>query len=348
MAGAQGHMTVRRKPKDGVNGNPGDPGAIIRVSCWETGKAYCNGTYQDGVKYIDICTNMSMALVTDSNFAAYQCISDHTSSSSIPLGTSGVWSKLNSLRPIVTAFILAQKIQAKFIDVDSLSADEAFITSLFAQSIEADNLTLLEGCTIGGVKVLSNGIEVDLPDVDGAIRITESIGLYATFKNKTAAVGGCNGAAIQAFGDSGYGFCPSSETYAALVASTRSEGYAFMSNSGLFAGFRPTVVFVDTQYAYFNTAGVNVTTLSSYYDHVIIARYSSGPQYIYLPSYPQLGAWYRIVNDYSRGSNTLSINGNGKTIEQSGGKLTTLTVSKRCVIDFHWNGEYWTTVVSAS
>lgn len=145
MAGAQGHMTVRRKPKDGVNGNPGETGATVRVSAWQSGKSYTNGSsFENGTKYLDICTNKSMALITDADFKAYQCIKSHTSSSSIPLGTDGYWNSLNSFKPIVTAVILTEAIKANFIDVEDLAADSAFIAGLIANEAFIQDLVANE------------------------------------------------------------------------------------------------------------------------------------------------------------------------------------------------------------
>lgn len=120
MGFAQGHITVRRKPKDG---NQGEVGISYRVSFWQSGKNYHNDLHLTGgatERIIDICVNMPLSLIGDNNFKAYQCIQTHISSNDIPLGASGYWTAVNSLQPLVSPLILASKIVADFIDVDTL------------------------------------------------------------------------------------------------------------------------------------------------------------------------------------------------------------------------------------
>lgn len=121
MAKAQGHITVRRRPK---NGEQGEVGISYRVSFWQSGKKYhydLNLTGGATERIIDICVNKPLSLIGDSGFKAYQCIRTHTSSDSIPLGNVNYWTAVNNLQPLVSPLILANRISADFIDVDTLS-----------------------------------------------------------------------------------------------------------------------------------------------------------------------------------------------------------------------------------
>lgn len=120
MAKAQGHITVRRRPKDGEQG---EVGISYRVSFWQSGKKYhydLNLTGGATERIIDICVNKPLSLIGDSGFKAYQCIRTHTSSDSIPLGDANYWTAVNNFQPLVSPLILASKIVADFIDVDTL------------------------------------------------------------------------------------------------------------------------------------------------------------------------------------------------------------------------------------
>ena len=130
MAKAQGHITVRRRPKDGEQG---EVGISYRVSFWQSGKKYhydLNLTGGATERIIDICVNKPLSLIGDSGFKAYQCIRTHTSSDSIPLGNVNYWTAVNNFQPLVSPLILASKIVADFIDVDDLAANTGFISAL--------------------------------------------------------------------------------------------------------------------------------------------------------------------------------------------------------------------------
>lgn len=120
MAGAQGHMTVRRKPKDGVNGTNGTngiPGCILRQSEWAAGVEYRNDeSLTSGTRYLDI------AIVTSSanTFKAYKCKKTHTSSSSIPVTNTTYWEVFNSLVPVYTPLIMAQNALLRFTQTNQL------------------------------------------------------------------------------------------------------------------------------------------------------------------------------------------------------------------------------------
>lgn len=133
---AQGHITITRARK----GDTGAVGISYRVSYWQSGKEYRNDLLNTTAseRFIDICVNMPISMIGDSNFKAYQCVVTHTSSSSVPLGTSGYWTAVNNLKPLVSPLILANKIVADYIDVDTLyvkhlnGADGTFTGNLSA------------------------------------------------------------------------------------------------------------------------------------------------------------------------------------------------------------------------
>lgn len=101
----------------------GIAGIDYRIVTWETNTEYRNDSNNISVdpRVIHIATNMPMALISDPNFHAYQCVQTHTSSANIPLGTVGYWAEINNLQPLITPLVLAQKIAAGCIDVDSLN-----------------------------------------------------------------------------------------------------------------------------------------------------------------------------------------------------------------------------------
>lgn len=140
MTKVRGHICIRRRAKDGATGPTGPAGKSIRNTVWATGKQYCDGTtLVDGVYPLDIVSDKALAIGTSGvNF--YMCVRTHTSSASIPLTNTSYWTKLNSLRPIVTYLILAEAIKASFIDVDDLVANSVLITKLIANSTFTDTL----------------------------------------------------------------------------------------------------------------------------------------------------------------------------------------------------------------
>ncbi|MGM9737828.1 MAG: hypothetical protein ACI3ZT_05375 [Candidatus Cryptobacteroides sp.] len=147
MGAAQGRITVHRRPKDGEQG---EVGISYRVSYWQSGKQYRNDLSLTGgqsQRFVDICVNKPLSLIGDSDFKAYQCIQTHTSTDSIPLGASGYWTTINNLQPLVTPLILAKKIVADYIDVDTLyvkhldAADGVFNGSFSAEATHTEEKT---------------------------------------------------------------------------------------------------------------------------------------------------------------------------------------------------------------
>ena len=101
----------------------GISGLDYRIEYWQSGQEYHNdiNDLDADPRIIHICTNMPIALYTDTNFRAYQCVRTHTSSSSIQLGAEGYWTRINNLGPLITPLVLTGKILADYIDVDTLA-----------------------------------------------------------------------------------------------------------------------------------------------------------------------------------------------------------------------------------
>lgn len=139
--------------------NEGMSGITPRHTYWQAGKEYRNDTGRNAdPRFLDFCSNMPIAMVTDPNFKMYMCVKTHVSSASIPLGAAGYWSPMNSMQPIVTMFLLAQLIKAEYIDVEDLVANQAFINSLVASSAFINNLTVKKLETDSGkVVIINNG-----------------------------------------------------------------------------------------------------------------------------------------------------------------------------------------------
>lgn len=135
---AQGHQLVTRARK----GDTGASGITYRVSFWQAGKEYHNDINNTTAneRIIDICVNMAISMIGDSNFKAYQCLSTHTSDASTnTLGKAGLWTQINSLKPLVTPLMLANKIVADYIDVANLAANDAFISALTVNKLTVKN-----------------------------------------------------------------------------------------------------------------------------------------------------------------------------------------------------------------
>lgn len=145
----------------GVVGVKGDAGLSYRYSKWAAGVEYRNDNnpfYRDSqgrgivdVVYRDDITIWDPATDPNNPPDVFLCLKTHTSGNTTvaaqniyALPSSGqsnaAWSSYNSMKPIVTALVLAKKIKADAIDVQDLSASEAFITNLIAQSAFIEQL----------------------------------------------------------------------------------------------------------------------------------------------------------------------------------------------------------------
>lgn len=141
-AKVKGSQTVTRARK----GDTGNGGITYRISVWESGKVYHNDTNleTDGERIIDICVNKAMAMIGDSTFVARKCKVTHESDEqTIPLSNNTYWEDVNQFQPIVTPVLLAQAIQAAYIDVDNL-----YVKHLDAASGDFNSLQVREGGSI--------------------------------------------------------------------------------------------------------------------------------------------------------------------------------------------------------
>ena len=85
------------------------------------------------------------------------------SPSPIPLAVGEYWTQMNSMAPILTALVLADRIKANAIDVESLAANSAFINSLVANRVIA-------GVTDGQrIEILPENKSINIYNADGEI-----------------------------------------------------------------------------------------------------------------------------------------------------------------------------------
>lgn len=144
-------------PMQGARGEAGQKGPIVRTLVWKEGMEYRNDVTgdtiaPDGNRYIDVCTNKDIALYGDTSLVIMVCQKTHTASTSIPFASGTYWQSVNQMQPMITALILAQTINAKFIDVESIAAKTAFVEALIANAAFIERLSVIEA-TIEKLKV---------------------------------------------------------------------------------------------------------------------------------------------------------------------------------------------------
>lgn len=140
---------------DGQHGVDGSPGMTIRTTVWEPNKQYYDGTEEiESTRYLDIVTDKEMGTddPNDENCVHYyMCTQSHVSSNERTYEDTEFWTLIEDTgKPIKTPLVLAQKIKADFIDVDDLSADEAFI-----ENLEVKHLDGADG-TFNGIVEITN------------------------------------------------------------------------------------------------------------------------------------------------------------------------------------------------
>ena len=153
--------------------NDGPVGLTYRTSSWASGVEYRNDAGRSGEpRYIDICFNMPVSMIGETGFEAYKCTRTHISdSTNIPLGASGYWEKVNNMQPIITALVLAAKIRADYIDVGSIAADQAFIQTLNAQSLNAKTVNTVETGN-GHITMEDDGLRMFTPSGEERLLIS--------------------------------------------------------------------------------------------------------------------------------------------------------------------------------
>lgn len=120
----------------GDSGAEGPSGIVYRTSVWESGQYYRNDSLLtgSGIRIVDVCMSKPLSLVSE-GLKAYQCVTSHTSTSSIPLGTSGYWTEVTDLKVVKAALVLANKITAAYIDVDGILTRGLNVTNVAGKTI---------------------------------------------------------------------------------------------------------------------------------------------------------------------------------------------------------------------
>lgn len=81
----------------------------------------------------------------------------------VPLAVGEYWTRMNSMAPILTALVLADRIKANAIDVESLAANSAFIDSLTVNK-------LMAGIKNGQrIEIMPDKKSIDIYDSDGTL-----------------------------------------------------------------------------------------------------------------------------------------------------------------------------------
>ena len=84
----------------------------------------------------------------------------------VPLETGENWTQMNSMAPILSALVIADRIKANHIDVDSLAADTAFIDSLTVSKLVAGEQNGQR------VEVMPDSKSVNIYDANGTLAST--------------------------------------------------------------------------------------------------------------------------------------------------------------------------------
>ena len=84
----------------------------------------------------------------------------------VPLETGENWTQMNSMAPILSALVIADRIKANHIDVDSLAADTAFIDSLTVNKLVAGEQNGQR------VEVMPDSKSVNIYDANGTLAST--------------------------------------------------------------------------------------------------------------------------------------------------------------------------------
>lgn len=132
---AQGHILIRRKAKNGLDGAPGAPGrdgsagldgVILWPSEWAANIAYRNETSKTtSPRYVDVVYIQNKALA--SGWDAYICKQSHTSSTSNkPNGsTTTYWEKVSNFSAIMAPIILGKNSFINFMQGNRIQIENA-------------------------------------------------------------------------------------------------------------------------------------------------------------------------------------------------------------------------------
>lgn len=380
MAGAQGHITVRRKPKDGVNGANGLPGCILRQSEWAAGVEYRNDeSLSSGTRYLDI------AIVTSSanTFKAYKCKKTHTSSASIPVTNTTYWEAFNSLVPVYTPLIMAQNALLRFTQTNQLLV------------MKSDNSTVAAGMGGGDYPLWAGAVT----PANAPFRVSIAGKLYATDAEISGTIkadngyfgvftiesdswgdgliygecyydetehhnisispdgisiyGGYNDQDIEAVRIMPYWYSDKYDLDGIITIHARENGCAIFVYEG-YIDFYPTdttsIVLKMTrgmaQIRHSTKKITNSTTLVANTTYVIESSFAT---YLYLPSSPKQGDRIRIINNSTSNGFTirssltnLIFNVRTNSGSSSDGSYHYITYSTTYrVVEVVYDGEYW-------
>ena len=201
-----------------VIGTFGVDGLSHRYSKWVEGVEYRNDNnpyYRDsnGQGIIDVVYTEAITIYDPNTTATpprgYICRKTHNSSEDIQLAVGEYWAQMNSTDPIFTALVLAERIKAKFIDVESLVADSAFIDNLVVNR-------LIAGIQNGQrVEISPERMSMDVYDSDGTLASVFEGNKYSDISSL--------------FGNSSTG----------AITATSKSGTKRMSNAGMFSSSTP-------------------------------------------------------------------------------------------------------------
>ena len=193
--------------------------------------------------------------------------------------------------------------------------------------ILSNSIELKEGCKVGAVRVIEDGIEIDSDAFGGKISITE-LGILVSDSdgNYIASIGNCGGAPVQGFGPGSAPNCPPPKYEVGVHGMSSPTGAAFFCDQGMFLGLRP------------RTRGVSSGDTLSEFDYNVII--SGGT--LNLPTSPMTGQTYRI---YHTTTTALTINSGNKPIKgmngTSIGTIENLTSSKVEIIELVYYTSQW-------
>ena len=236
-------------------------------------------------------------------------------------------------------------LNAQLIAAKAITAAMIAVEDLFAQKIEAAQLTLLEGCIVGGLKVTTDGLKIDTSE-EGEVSLSEIMGLVAqnavTFTDEVgkqyvvASVGGCAGTAMTALaGKSAYLHCTYHNDRAiGIEVGADSEGAAVLCRQGMFAGLRPHFRALSYQsYAHTLDFTDNVVTISQ----GTVNMPNSGM--IISGQGTPLGQHIKIIHTSTTKLTVYAAEGISGIGEQS--LSTEIYSTAKEILEFVFNGNYW-------
>lgn len=148
----------------------GERGLTYRRSVWQAGKVFRNDTdlVSDDVRYLDVVTDVPIALVGQTPVHAYLCKQTHTSSAANQPGNTDYWTEIPFTDPVMTPLLLANVISAEYIDVESLAASEAFVEKLVVKYLRTKNNNVViqdDGSIYAKKGIFGAGVRTEFVDL---------------------------------------------------------------------------------------------------------------------------------------------------------------------------------------